>query len=56
MEGMEASMSYTDAFFVMLVIGGLFWAGYGLVMLLGLMVVKVWDRTKKKNRWHIVRR
>lgn len=49
-------MTYADAFFVMLVAGGIFWAGYGLVLLLGLMIVKVYDRRKKKHRYAIVRR
>jgi hypothetical protein len=38
-------MTLTDAFFVMFLIGGLFAAGYGTVLLLGLLI----DRLKGKR-------
>ena len=31
-------------------------AGYGIISLLGLMIVKVWDRARRKHRWYCVRR
>jgi len=49
-------MTYADAFFIISIIGGIFAAGYGLVLLFGLGIMKGLDRRTGKKRWWIVGR
>jgi len=53
---MLPELDFTESLFVCGMITLLFLALYGLVCLLGLAIIKIYDRTKKKHRWAIVRR
>lgn len=44
----------TDELLSIILIMGILLAGYGIVCLLGLCIVKVWDRRKRKSKWYLV--
>lgn len=50
----KKGQAMTDEPLSIILLMGIFLAGYGIVCLLGLMVVKVWDRKKRKFRWWVV--
>ena len=49
-------LTFVEGLFVCFVLGVCMLAGYGLVTIFGLMVVKVWDRRKRKHKWRVVGR
>ena len=53
---MDPELNFIEMLFICWLIFGAFLLGYSIIQLLGLMVVKVWDRKKRKHRWTIVRR
>ena len=53
---MDPELSFVENLFILWLIFGAFLIGYAIIQILGLMIVKVWDRTKRKHRWSIVRR
>ena len=51
---MELTM--TEGIFTCIVVGTVLITGLAVVNLLGLMVVKLWDRSRRKHAWYMVRR
>ena len=51
---MELTM--TEGIFVCIAVGTALITGLAIVNLLGLMIVKLWDRSRRKHAWYMVRR
>jgi len=51
---MELTM--TEGTFVCIAVGTALIGGFAIVNLLGLMIVKLWDRSRRRSRWFMVRR
>ena len=51
---MELTM--TEGLFTCIAVGTVLIAGFAVVNLLGLMIVKLWDRSRRRSRWFMVRR